>query len=109
MNKGVSVIFKIKSIMMSVLLPEVCYKVLKSDLTVLITFFCYLVAILRGKRRGEYFINKGLKKLDLFCFNIPICYKMLIFLDNRCLESCQMGEENQNRFFVVIIRSTVYL
>lgn len=46
-NRGVFVIFLIKSNVISVLLPEMCYKDLKSDLTVLITF-CYLVALFQG-------------------------------------------------------------
>lgn len=74
---------------MSALLPEACYKEHKSDLIVLI-IFCCLVAIF-----GVFFpVTKGMRKLDLFCFSIRICYKKLIFLDSRCLESCQMGEEN---------------
>lgn len=92
-------LFLIKSNVMTVLLPEACYKEQKSDLIVLITFCC-LVAIL-----GFFFpVTKGMRKLDLFCFSTPICCKMLIFLDSRCLESCQMGEENWHRFSIVITR-----
>lgn len=45
-----------------------------------------------------------MRKLVLFCFSIPICYKKLIFLDSRCLKSSQTGEENGCRFSVVITR-----
>lgn len=58
---------------------------------------------------GVLFHHQGKKQIGPILFQYTNLLQMLIFLDSRHLEPCQKGEENQNRFSVVITKSTVYL